>query len=133
MSDYDFQQAQIMDEARRWGRYPRDFSADAWAGIRETIKNTGELYGTPFKGSAVGGGKGYADQFSDALAAGAKHLGMDQDKLEHELRSGNTNLLSYVLATTPAAAAAYSTWRGNLGGNAPTSSSGERRPEPPAL
>ena len=67
------------------------------------------------------------------VAAQAKHLGMDQDKLEHELRSGNTSLLSYVLATTPAAAAAYSTWRGTLGGSGPTSSSGEIRPEPGAL
>jgi len=39
---------------------------------------------------------------------------MDQDKLEHELRNGNTNLLSYVLETTPAAAAAYQQWRANL-------------------
>jgi hypothetical protein len=58
---------------------------------------------------------------------------MDQDKLQHELRNGNTNPLSYVLVTSPALAAAYSTWRGTLGGSGPTSSSGETQPEPGAL
>ena len=67
------------------------------------------------------------------VAAQAKHLGMDQDKLEHELRSGNTSLLSHVLVTSPAAVAAYQTWRGTLGANGSTSSSGQTQPEPGAL
>ena len=74
------------------GWHPRNHEED-WRALR-----------AKFKGSAITGeSKSYADLFDDTVAAKAKHLGMDQDKFEHELRKGNTNLLSYVLATTPAA------------------------------
>ena len=68
-----------------------------------------------------GESKSYADLFEDAVAQKAKHLGMDQDKFEHELRNGNTNLLSYVLATTPAAYAAYRQWVQSPGSAPPSS------------
>ena len=67
-----------------------------------------------------GESKSHADLFEDAVAQKAKHLGMDQDKFEHELRYGNTNLLSYVLATMPTAYQAYRLWRADQ--SAPPSS-----------
>ena len=89
------------------------------------MKKIGELYGVKFKGSAITGeSKSYADLFDDTVAAKAKDLSMDQDKFEHELRKGNTNLLSYALATTPAALQAYRIWQAQ---NAPPSSGRSRQ------
>jgi hypothetical protein len=111
-NDYDRLQAEIMNEAYDAKRHPRDFSADVWTGIRETIKRNSELYGTKYRGEAIAGeSKSYADHFEDLLADKAKHMGISQARLEQGLRGGDLNLMSYVLATTPAAAAAYQQWR----------------------
>ena len=122
VAPYDFQQAQIADEARNQGRTLRDYSADVWTGITETIRRTNQLYGAPFRGSMVGGGEGYADQFSKILEQAAKKLGMDQDKLEHQLRSGDSSLLSWLLVSSPAFYAAYRQWQAPQGPIAPASS-----------
>lgn len=123
LSDYDVQANVIRDVARQQKRDPRDFSADAWTGIRETIKNTGELYGQKHKGSAITGeSKSYADQFEDLLGDKAKHLGITQEALERRLRAGDVNLMSWLMVTTPAVYQAYQLWRAGSGGSAQPSS-----------
>ena len=95
---------------------PSRCSADVWTGIRETIKNEGELYGTKFKASAISGeSKSYADHFDDLISAKAKHLGITVRELEEKLRNGDANLMAFVLAS-PFGAALLS---GALGGGAP--------------
>ena len=62
--------AKVMSDECRQGRWhdPRDYSADVWTGIRETIKNTNKLFGTPHKGSAITGeSKSYQDIFQELL------------------------------------------------------------------
>jgi hypothetical protein len=88
----------------------------------EQIKNTNELYGTKFKGSAITGeSKSYADQFEDLLGRKAAHLGISQPELEKRLAGGDANLLSWLLVTTPAAASAYQQWQSSAGRNGPAS------------
>ena len=41
----------IRREARKAGEDPDTFSGNVWAGIREHVARTGELYGTPLKGT----------------------------------------------------------------------------------
>jgi uncharacterized protein YllA (UPF0747 family) len=107
---------EVSKAARAVGRDPRDFSADAWTGIRETIKNTNELFGTKFRGSAITGeSKSYADVFQELLEKKAKHLGISADELDKRLRRGEANLLSTMLVSSPALAAAYRRWQADQG------------------
>jgi hypothetical protein len=85
--------------AERAGMNVRDYSANVWTGIRETIRGTGELYGTKYRRSAIQGeSKGYADHFEDLLKEKADHLGISVPELEQKLRAGDADLLSFVLA-----------------------------------
>ena len=116
LGDYDFVKNEVSKAARAAGRDPRDFSADAWTGIRETIKNTSELFGTKHKGSAITGeSKSYADIFQELLEKKAKHLGTSADELDKRLRRGEANLLSTMLVSSPALAAAYRRWQADQG------------------
>lgn len=75
-------------------------SADIWTGIRETIKNKSDLFGTKFQGSAVtGDSKSYIDHFNDLIKDKAKHLGISIKEMEAKLRAGDANLMSFLLAT----------------------------------
>ena len=104
---YALMKAAITDMAKEVGRDVRDFSADAWTGIRERVKRTGELYGTKFKASAVrGDSKSYADIFMDEIKLKAKHLGISVTELESRLRKGDAELLG-VMLTIPMARAMY--------------------------
>ena len=132
-TDYDLLKTEFVDEARLRGRDPRDFSADVWTGIRETIKNTSELYGQRFRGSAISGeSKSYADHFEDLIADKARHLGITLGELEKRLRGGDANLMSWLLATTPAAYQAYQQWSREPPDNA-RPSSGRSQPSASAL
>jgi hypothetical protein len=98
---------QFLLAAKRAGRDPRDYSADVWTGIRETIKNTDQLYGQPFKGSSiVGDSKSYADIFSDVIRDKANHMKITVQELEKRLKAGDANLLSALLSA-PGAYGAY--------------------------
>jgi hypothetical protein len=124
-SDYTMLKNEVVRGAQAANRDPRDFSADVWTGIRETIKNTSELYGTKFRGSAISGeSKSYADHFDELIEEKAKHLGITRGKMEARLRSGDGNLLSYLLATTPAAYQAYRQWQAPQSPGTATPSSG---------
>jgi len=79
---------------------PNEASADIWTGIRETIKNKSDLFGTKFQGSAVtGDSKSYIDHFNDLIKDKAKHLGISLSEMETRLKKGDANLLSTLLAT----------------------------------
>jgi hypothetical protein len=96
----------ITDQAKIAGENPDTFSANVWAGVREHVKKTGELYGTPLKGTQRGtastASKSYDDLFTDFIAKKAKHLGVSVKKMESMLRRGDAELLSHVLAPTAA-------------------------------
>jgi hypothetical protein len=100
----------ISKQAALEGKNPRQFSADVWAGIREHIKRTGELYGTPLaktqSGTQRSPSKSYNDLFVDLVKQKADHLGISVAEMEKRLRSGDGELLSWLLAT-PAGAALY--------------------------
>jgi hypothetical protein len=82
------------------GLDPRDFSADVWTGIRDTIQRTGQLYGTKFRGEAIPGeSKSYADHFNQAIDNKAAHLRMSGKELRKRLGGGDAELLAAVLST----------------------------------
>ena len=108
---YQILKSSVTKTAQEAGRSPRDFSADVWTGIRETIKNKSELFGQKYKGSAIGGeSKSYADQFDDLIADKAKFLGITVKEMEDRLKKGDATLLS-VMLFTPIGAAAYSEYQ----------------------
>ena len=110
LSPYEIMENEVAMVADRLGRDPRDFSADAWTGIRETIRTTSELYGQKFRGAAIQGeSKSYADHFVDLIQRKAGHMRMSVNELERRLRAGDVSLLSQMLAM-PTIASAYSYW-----------------------
>jgi hypothetical protein len=96
----------ITQEAKKAGLNPDTFSGNVWAGIRENVKQTGELYGTPLPGvqaaTRATESKSYDDLFMDRIKQKADHLGMSVGKFESKLRKGDVNLLSHFLAPTGA-------------------------------
>jgi len=97
--NYNIMKEAVADYARTTNRSVRDLSADIWTGIRETIKNTNELFGQKFRGSAIqGDSKSYADHFDELIKNKAKHLGITVLEMEKRLRKGDANLLSGLLA-----------------------------------
>ncbi len=98
---YEMISDSVTEGAKAAGMTPRDFSANVWTGIRETIKTKNELFGQKFKkGSIQGESKSYADHFEDLLDEKAAHLGITKPELEARLRSGDANLLAWVIAAT---------------------------------
>lgn len=123
-SDYQSLKGEVGKGSETAGRDIRDFSADVWTGIRETIKNTNELFGTKFKpGSITGESKSYADHMEELIAQKAEKLGMSPGEMEARLGRGDDNLLSYLLASTPALYEAYRQWQAPLPEPAPSASS----------
>lgn len=109
---YQLLKNQVAMGAQRAGRSPRDYSADAWTGIRETIKNTSNLFGQPFRGSAItGDSKSYADIFDDLIRDKAAFLKITREEMEARLRAGDATLLSLMLAS-PLVYSAYQQWTG---------------------
>lgn len=135
-TDYDLLKNEFTIAARNADRTPRDFSADVWTGIRETIKNTSELYGTKYRGASVTGeSKSYADHFEDLIRDKAQHLGITPAEMEKRLKGGDANLLSWLAATTPAVYEAYRQWQAPQSGasssdrNSPSSPGGQSAPD----
>lgn len=99
-ANYQHQMEATRRTADAVGIDPRDFSAQAWTGARESIRNTSQLFGTPYRGAAVPGeSKSYDDHFVDLLNDKADHLGMKRSELEKRLAGGDATLLSAVLGT----------------------------------
>ena len=99
-ADYDRLLEQFRIGASRNNRNVRDYSADVWTGIRETIRTQNQLFGQKYRGSAISGeSKSYADHFDDLIRAKAQHLKISVQEMERRLRNGDANLMSAVLAT----------------------------------
>lgn len=99
-NQYDQLTEAVAKAAKQSGRSLRNYSADVWTGIRETVKNQNELFGQKFKGSAVRGeSKSYADLFNDLIESKAKFLNISVEEMVERLKNGDANLLSMVLAT----------------------------------
>lgn len=129
-SDYGLLKDQVTIAANAAGRPPRDFSADAWTGIRNTIQKTGQLFGEKFRGAAISGeSKSYADHFEDLIRTKAQHMGMTAQELEKRLRGGDASLLGVMLGA-PTIGAAYRYWAAGQGQNAPASSADNRASAP---
>jgi hypothetical protein len=95
----------------------RDVSADIWTGVRERIKNTSDLFGQKYQGSAIqGDSKSYADQFVDLIGEKAKHLGISRSAMEKLLRTGGATLLSVPIAASPFAVQRPVTEQGAMDG-----------------
>jgi hypothetical protein len=74
--------AEVVKAAERRAREPRDFSADAWTGIRNTIQKTGELFGQKFKAASIRGeSNSYGDHLEDLMREKAAHLRMSAQEL----------------------------------------------------
>lgn len=98
----------LAKEAGTIGITPNEYSAYVWTGIREHIKNHGELFGTPYRASAiVGDSKGMADHFDDLIRVKARQLDVPVAEVEKRLGRGDINLMSWLLVASPAAALAY--------------------------
>jgi hypothetical protein len=93
-------------KAESLGRSARDFSADVWAGVRETAReNKGKVFGQQH-GVPPGESKSYSDIFDDLVKDKARIKGLTVEKFEEMLRNGNAELLSMVLGT-PVGLTAY--------------------------
>jgi len=89
-------------------------SADIWTGIRETIKNNSDLFGTKFKGSAItGDSKSYIDHFNDLIKDKAEFMKISVPEMKSRLGRGDANLLSLLLST-PIGAAIYAEYQNGL-------------------
>lgn len=98
--DYALLKSSVTEAAKAAGRSPRDYSADVWTGIRETLRNKAELFGQKYKkGSVSGESKSYSDIFDDLISKKAKHLGISKSKMEKRLREGDAELLSVMLGS----------------------------------
>lgn len=95
----------IAEQAKAYGKDNRTFSANVWTGIREWVKDKGELFGTDLRDvqRATKGvpSKSYDDFFMDHVRAKAAHLGISVKQMERLLSKGDAELLSYILVGTP--------------------------------
>jgi hypothetical protein len=64
----------------------------------------------------------YADHFDDLIDEKAAHLGLTRGKMEELLNKGNATLLTYLMATIPAAYEAFQVWSEQSHGNGRPSS-----------
>lgn len=79
---------------------PRDFSANVWTGIRDTIQKTNNLFGTEYRGGAItGDSKAFADVFDEVIGDKAKSLKISVEEMERRLRQGDSALLSTLLGS----------------------------------
>ena len=98
----------VRGAAKQEGRSARNYSADVWTGVRETVKETDALFGAKFQGSALTGeSKGYADLFSDLIKSKADFLGISVGKFKSRLAKGDAELLTLLLGA-PLGAHAFS-------------------------
>lgn len=115
---YDSLKDAVSAAAMKKGRTPRDFSADVWTGIRETIKNKNKLFGVNYrKGSITGESQGYADHFTQLIKDKARHLGITVNEMQARLKKGDANLLSLILATPIGMALYQESQRGGAPGD----------------
>jgi hypothetical protein len=110
-TDYRTLEDAVARAAQAVGRTPRDFSADVWVGIRQTLKTKGELFGIKHSHpkSIFGESKSFADLFDDLIAKKAMHLGITVAQLEERRPKRDVSLLSFLL-TSPTIYKVYRQW-----------------------
>jgi hypothetical protein len=114
----------VRDLAKQAGVDVSKYSAWVWEGIRDTIRNTGQLFGQQHRASAVPETTtGFNEIFEQLVDAKAKHLGISVGEFEKRLRNGDAELLTLLLAT-PVGAAAYAKWQGQTAGQPPRRADG---------
>lgn len=104
--DYKTLAGVVRSAAKASGRTARDYSADVWAGIRETIEQEGRLYGQEHRAAFSSSSKPMGEHFVDLIKEKAKHLRITTKEMEKRLRNGDAELLSIAL-TVPAIYEAY--------------------------
>ena len=95
---------EVRDLAKKNNRSGRDFSADVWTGIRDTLARTGELFGIRHGRRSVGVSKSLADHFDDLINEKSASLGISRKAMLDRLQKGDASLLGYVIATPIGAA-----------------------------
>ena len=101
----------VRTAAKRNGTPLHRYSAQVWEGIRDSIRTTGELFGTKYRASAIPATEGgFSDIFQTLITEKAKKLGISVKMLESKLKTGDASLLTALLAT-PVGAMAYQQWR----------------------
>jgi hypothetical protein len=86
------------------------FSAYVWEGIGDTIKRTGQLFGTTHPAHTIPtASQGFAGIFDDMVKEKAQAWGITVAEMEKRLRNGDAELLTALLAT-PVGLAAYRQW-----------------------
>jgi hypothetical protein len=106
---YQVMATQLRRIATKLGRQPRDFTAEVWTGIRETIRRTGELFGRKFK-RPVGESYGYDQILEREIAFTAKKLGVTPLEVERRIKAGHMSTLAALLSTGGVAAQAAQQW-----------------------
>ena len=87
--DYLFNEARMREAARETPDTLRDASSVMWAGARDIIQNTNQLFGTPYAGWTIRGeSKGYDPIFRELVQQKAKDLGISTSELEKRLATG---------------------------------------------
>jgi hypothetical protein len=112
----------VRDAAKAAGVTPADYSAWVWEGIRKTIKETGELFGTKYKAEAIPGRpEGFNEVFERLVQEKADLRNISVEAFKARLRKGDATLLSAVLATATGLRA-LTAWRAQATDQAPPAS-----------
>ncbi|MEQ1726747.1 MAG: hypothetical protein ABL982_00085 [Vicinamibacterales bacterium] len=97
----------VRTASKRAGVPLANYSAWVWEGIRDTIRQTGKLFGQSHRASAIPETTtGFNEIFEELVSKKAKHLGVTVQELERRLKSGDAELLG-VLLSSGAGATAY--------------------------
>lgn len=128
VSPYALIENAVRDGAARHNMPLKRYSAYVWEGIGDTIKKTGQLYGTKHPAHSIPeASQGFGGIAEDMIAEKAKIWGVSVKEFERRLRRGDAELLTAILSTS-AGLAAYSQWA--QADPSTRSASGSRPPEP---
>jgi hypothetical protein len=105
---YPIMKAVMQAHGRAKGQTPADYSAKVWSGIIETIKQEGNLYGTPYQLTASDATPLFT-QFEQILGKVATHHGYPLDEFIARVRAGDANLMAALLSTG-VGASLYAKW-----------------------
>jgi hypothetical protein len=99
----------VRTAAARASKSVSEFSAQVWEGIRQTIRQTGQLYGQPHRAWSVPSTTtGFNEVFTRLVKDKATHLGITPEALIAKIKAGDAELLGVLVSAGVGAMGAQS-------------------------